>query len=223
MAKNDEEKTAFYTDQGTYCYTKMPFGLKNVKATFQRLVDSAFQSQIGRNLEACVDDMFIKSNDDKVLLVDIAKTFDNLQRINMKLNPKKCSFGMEEWKFLDYMSLSGKLGTLNRFLARSTERTLPFFDTLKNITKENKDKYRWTEEAERAFQEMKKLKMDLPSLTTPTKEETLYVYLATAPEAVSFVLLTKRKGERCPVYYVSRLLNKAEKSYAPLEKLALGV
>ncbi|GJZ85483.1 reverse transcriptase domain-containing protein [Tanacetum coccineum] len=178
---------------------------------------------IGRNLEACVDDMFIKSNDDKVLLVDIAKTFDNLQRINMKLNPKKCSFGMEEWKFLDYMSLSGKLATLNRFLARSTERSLPFFDTLKNITKENNDEYRWTEEAERAFQEMKKLKMDLPSLTTPTKEETLYVYLATAPEAVSFVLLTKRKGKRCPVYYVSRLLNKAEKSYAPLEKLALGV
>ncbi|GKD76470.1 reverse transcriptase domain-containing protein [Tanacetum coccineum] len=43
MAKEDEEKTAFYTDQGTYCYTKMPFGLKNASATYQRLVDSTFQ------------------------------------------------------------------------------------------------------------------------------------------------------------------------------------
>lgn len=42
MAKDDEEKTAFYTDQGTYCYTKMPFGLKNAGATYQRLVDMAF-------------------------------------------------------------------------------------------------------------------------------------------------------------------------------------
>ncbi|GKE53830.1 reverse transcriptase domain-containing protein, partial [Tanacetum coccineum] len=73
--------------------------------------------------------------------------------------------------------------------------SLPFFDTLKNITKENKDEYKWTEEAERAFQEMKKLIMDLPSLTTPTTEETLYVYLALATEAVTAVLLTKRKGK----------------------------
>nr|GEV94609.1 reverse transcriptase domain-containing protein [Tanacetum cinerariifolium] len=52
MAKEDEEKTAFYTDQGTYCYMKMPFGLKNAGATYQRLIDRAFQSQIRRNLEA---------------------------------------------------------------------------------------------------------------------------------------------------------------------------
>nr|GEZ29783.1 reverse transcriptase domain-containing protein [Tanacetum cinerariifolium] len=64
--KEDEEKMAFYTDQGTYCYTKMPFGLKNARATYQRLVDSAFQSQIERNLEAYVDDMVIKSRDEKI-------------------------------------------------------------------------------------------------------------------------------------------------------------
>nr|GEW09864.1 reverse transcriptase domain-containing protein [Tanacetum cinerariifolium] len=59
MVKEDEEKTAFSTDQGTYCYTKMPFGLKNAGATYQRLVDSAFHSQIGRNLEAYVYDMYV--------------------------------------------------------------------------------------------------------------------------------------------------------------------
>nr|GEW13089.1 reverse transcriptase domain-containing protein [Tanacetum cinerariifolium] len=79
------------TDQGMYYYTKMPFGLKNAEATYQRLVDTAFQSQIGRNLKAYVDDMVIKSNDKKVLIEDIAETFDNLWRINMKLNPKKCN------------------------------------------------------------------------------------------------------------------------------------
>ncbi|GKD44030.1 reverse transcriptase domain-containing protein, partial [Tanacetum coccineum] len=59
MTKKDEEKTAFHTEEGVFCYTKMPFGLKNAGATYQRLVDSAFKEQIGVNLEAYVDDMVI--------------------------------------------------------------------------------------------------------------------------------------------------------------------
>ncbi|GKA60028.1 reverse transcriptase domain-containing protein [Tanacetum coccineum] len=152
MALDDEEKMAFYTDHGTYCYTKMSFELKSAGDTYQRLVDTAFQSQIGRNLEAYVDDMVIKSNDEKVLIADIVETFDNLRRINMKLNPKKCSFGVEEGKLLRYMitfegiwanpkktkaitdmhslrtlkemqSLSGKLAALKRFLSRAAEKS----------------------------------------------------------------------------------------------------
>ncbi|GKC52841.1 reverse transcriptase domain-containing protein [Tanacetum coccineum] len=59
-----------------------------------------------RNLEAYVDDMLIKSRDEKMLLADISETFDNLKKINMKLNPKKCSFGVEEGKFLGYIVTS---------------------------------------------------------------------------------------------------------------------
>ncbi|GKE37378.1 hypothetical protein Tco_1460783, partial [Tanacetum coccineum] len=84
----------------------MPFGLKNDWETYQRLVDSAFESKLGRNLRAYVDDMVIKSNDEKVLLADITETFNNLQKINMKLNPMECSFEMEEGKFHGYMVTS---------------------------------------------------------------------------------------------------------------------
>ncbi|GJX52015.1 reverse transcriptase domain-containing protein [Tanacetum coccineum] len=209
---------------------------------------------IGRNLEAYVDDMVIKSKEETSLLADIAETFEGLKTINMKLNPKKCSFGVEEGKFLGYMvtsegiranpkktkaisdlqspktlkemqSLSGKLASLNRFLAKSAERALPFFNTLKNITKENKHEYRWTTEAEEAFQQMKRLIMSLPSLTPPFPEETLYAYLAVSREAVSAVLLTDRNGRQCPVQYVSRTLNgqRKKRNYSPLEKLALSL
>ncbi|GKB66468.1 reverse transcriptase domain-containing protein [Tanacetum coccineum] len=61
MAKEDEEKTTFFTSQGIFCYSKMPFGLKNTGAIYQRLVDKAFQKQIGRNLEVYMDDLLIKS------------------------------------------------------------------------------------------------------------------------------------------------------------------
>nr|GEV21451.1 reverse transcriptase domain-containing protein [Tanacetum cinerariifolium] len=129
-----------------------------------RPVDEAFQSQIGQNLEVYVDDMVVKSKSKRELLADIAETFDNLKRINMKLNPKKCSFVVEKGKFLGYMvtskgiranpekikdiaemqlpkiwgdmqSLAGKLAALNHFLSRSSEKSLPFFETLKDITK----------------------------------------------------------------------------------------
>nr|GFC09984.1 reverse transcriptase domain-containing protein [Tanacetum cinerariifolium] len=65
MAGEDEEKTTFITSQGIFCYPKMPFGLKNAKATYQRLVDKAFQKQIGQNLEVYVDDLVIKSRTEK--------------------------------------------------------------------------------------------------------------------------------------------------------------
>ncbi|GJV43382.1 reverse transcriptase domain-containing protein [Tanacetum coccineum] len=252
MADEDEEKTAFYTDQGTYCYTKMPFGLKNAGATYQRLVDEAFRSQIGKNLEVYVDDMVVKSKTEREMLADIAETFDNLRRINMKLNLKKCSFGVMEGKFLGYMvtsegiranpakmkdiaemqsprtwgemqTLAGKLAALNRFLSRSAKKSLPFFETLKNITKVNKDDYCWTEEAEKAFQELKKTVLDLPALTTPHPKETLFVYLAASQDAASVVLLVIRQGKQRPVHYVSRTLHDAERNYAPLEKLALAL
>ncbi|GJV83911.1 reverse transcriptase domain-containing protein [Tanacetum coccineum] len=65
--------------------------------------------------------------------------------------------------------------------------------------------------------------MSLPSLTPPFPEETLYAYLAVSREAVSAVLLTDQNGRQCPVQYVSRTLNEAERNYSPLEKLALSL
>jgi hypothetical protein len=61
MAEVDQEKTAFITERGLYCYKMMSFGLKNVGATYQRLVNKMLQKQIGRNVEFFVDDMLVKS------------------------------------------------------------------------------------------------------------------------------------------------------------------
>ncbi|GJR36341.1 reverse transcriptase domain-containing protein [Tanacetum coccineum] len=103
MAESDEEKTAFHTSQGIYCYTKMSFGLKNVGATYQRLVNKASDSQVGRNMEVYVDDLVIKSHTKEEMIRDFNEMFRTLRRINMKLNPKKCMFGAREGMFLRYM------------------------------------------------------------------------------------------------------------------------
>nr|GEW83423.1 reverse transcriptase domain-containing protein [Tanacetum cinerariifolium] len=103
MAKEDKEKIAFITSQGIFCYLKMPFGLKNAGATYQRLVDKAFQKQIDINLEVYVDDLVIKSRTEQEIIRGIKETFKTLRKLTMKLNPKKCTFGVEEGMFLGYM------------------------------------------------------------------------------------------------------------------------
>nr|GEY71333.1 reverse transcriptase domain-containing protein [Tanacetum cinerariifolium] len=74
MAAADEEKPAFHTGQGVYCYTKMPFGLKNAGATYQRLMDKAFENQMGRNIEVYVDDFVVKSHTEEEMVRDIEET-----------------------------------------------------------------------------------------------------------------------------------------------------
>nr|GEW33423.1 reverse transcriptase domain-containing protein [Tanacetum cinerariifolium] len=75
---------------------QMTFELKSVGATYQRLVDKAFQRQIGWNLEVYVDDLVIKSCTGQEVIRDIEETFKTLSEINMKLNTKKCTLGMRE-------------------------------------------------------------------------------------------------------------------------------
>ncbi|GJR75169.1 reverse transcriptase domain-containing protein [Tanacetum coccineum] len=79
---------------------------KNDGATFQRLVDTIFEGQMGRNLEAYVDDMVIKSKTEPEIIKDVEETLLTLKKVNMKLNPKKYSFEMEEGKFLGYIVTS---------------------------------------------------------------------------------------------------------------------
>nr|GEY50562.1 reverse transcriptase domain-containing protein [Tanacetum cinerariifolium] len=222
MADEDEEKTAFITSQGIFCYSKMPFGLKNTRATYQRLVDRNFQKQIGRNLE----------------------------KNKYEIKPKKCAFGMREGTFLGYkvdadelrvspdkikavldlpspkclkdvQKLNGKLVSLNRFLSKSVEKFLPFFKTLKKCTK--KSDFQWTPEAEGAFKEMKQSIAELSMLTAPKEKEELNMYLAATKEAISAILMTERDGKQVHVYFVSRALQGLEFNYIPMEKLILAL
>ena len=97
----------------------MPFGLKNVGATYQKLVNHMFRPQIGRNVEVYVDDMLVKSAKETKHLVDLQETFDTLRWYNMKLNPNECAFGVASGKFLGFMVLWFHKGELKQILIKS--------------------------------------------------------------------------------------------------------
>ena len=198
----------------------MPFGLKNAGATYQRLMDAIFNEQIGKNLEVYVDDLVIKSREEKQMLRDIEETFRRLKEVNMKLNPSKCTFGVEEGKFLGVMitkdgfkvnpekveailsmpspstmkevqKLNGKLVAINRFLANHASKSTPFVNTLRNCLK--KSQFKWTPEAEQAFSEIKECLINLPALTAPLPGESLTLYLLAGERAIGAVLLVDRE------------------------------
>ena len=100
MAVEDVEKMAFLTPCGVYCYTCMPFGLRNAGATFQRLMHIALGQQLGRNAEAYVND---KSREARTLIQDLEETFASLRKVNLRLNPEKCVFGVPSGKLLGFL------------------------------------------------------------------------------------------------------------------------
>uniref|UniRef100_A0A2N9HAB0 Uncharacterized protein n=1 Tax=Fagus sylvatica TaxID=28930 RepID=A0A2N9HAB0_FAGSY len=245
MEEEDQEKTAFITSRGLFCYKVMPFGLKNAGATYQRLVNKMFHDQIGRNVEVYVDDMLVKSKENEDHLKDLKETFQALRTYNMKLNPEKCAFGVSSGKFLGFMvsqrgieanpdkikailemsppttvkevqSLTGKAAALNRFVSRSTDKCLPFFKVLRKA-------FQWTEECQRAFEELK-VYLSSPPLLSPSKTgEELYLYLAISSSAVSSALIREEERVQKPVYYTSRALKGAEERYSNMEKLAFAL
>jgi hypothetical protein len=76
---NDEDKTTFITPHGIYCYKFMTFGLKNAGATYQKAIQKCLKSQIGKNIEAYVDDVVVKTIVEVKLIADLTETFANLR------------------------------------------------------------------------------------------------------------------------------------------------
>jgi hypothetical protein len=103
LAIDDEEKIVFITPFGVFCYTKMAFGLTNGGATYQKCIHIILEPQIGRNDEAYIDDVVVKSKKHVDLLDNLKETFDNLRNYKMMLNLKKYVFSVSSGKLLDYM------------------------------------------------------------------------------------------------------------------------
>ncbi|KAG7559308.1 Ribonuclease H domain [Arabidopsis thaliana x Arabidopsis arenosa] len=247
MHPDDREKTAFITDRGIYCYKVMPFGLKNAGATYQRLVNRMFSEQLGKTMEVYIDDMLVKSLEENDHIAHLRDCFRQLNQHNMKLNSVKCRFAVKSGEFLGYLvthrgieanpkqidallnmpspqnkrevqRLTGRVAALNRFISRSTDKCLAFYDTLGG----NK-KFEWTDRCEEAFQELKKYLANPPVLAKPVPGEPLFLYIAVSDTAISGVIVREDRGEQKPIFYVSQTFTDAETRYPQTEKLALAV
>jgi hypothetical protein len=100
VRREDEEKTSFITPFGTFCFVRMPEGLKNAGCTFSRMIAIVLHPQLRRNILAYVDDIVVKSVQRRDHISDLAETFANLRAANRRLNPKKFVFDIHKGKVL---------------------------------------------------------------------------------------------------------------------------
>ncbi|PNX87219.1 gag-pol polyprotein [Trifolium pratense] len=199
MNPTDAPHTAFMSNTCNYFYNVMPFGLKNAGATYQRLMDRVFSEQIGKNLEVYIDDMVVKTSEENQHGEDLLDILKSVRKYNMRLNPAKCSFGVQAGKFLG-------------------EKAFHFFTSLKK-----NERFSWTPQCEEAFKQLKEFLASPPILTRPLPGNTLYLYLAVSDRALSSALVQEVEGEEKPIYFVSRTLRGAEIRYQRIERLSLAV
>jgi hypothetical protein len=98
--KEDEEKTSFITPFDTFCYLRMPEGLRNAGLIFYRMTKAALKDQVNRNILSYVDDIVIASRKKETYISDLIETFTNIHEARLKLNPEKCIFGITKRKVI---------------------------------------------------------------------------------------------------------------------------
>jgi hypothetical protein len=118
--------------------------------------------------------------------------------------------------------LAGRLASLNRFISRSTERNLPFFEILKSAKV-----FQWGPAQQKAFEELKQYLIDLATLTPPSSGTPLLLYVAASHSAVSATLVLEKQDvqvkRQALVYFVSEVLSLSMKNYIELEKVLYAV
>src|SRR3954466_16014291 len=177
------------------------------------MIQACLKEKIGRNVQVYVDDIVIKTYKEDTLLDDLRETFAALNKYRIKLNPKKCAFSVPAGKLLSYMvsargieanpekvqaiarmleptdvkgvqQLTGRLAALSHFISRLGERTLPFYQLTRK-----REKFEWTEEARKAFADLKKTLSTPPILAVPKEHEKLFLYVAGRNSMVSTTLV----------------------------------
>ncbi len=116
----------------------------------------------------------------------------------------------------EVQSLTGIVAALNCFVSRATDKCLPFFKTLRKA-------FTWTDECKKSFEEFKMYLTSPPLLSPSQQGETLSLYLAVSPTAVSSALIREECGTQLSVYYTSKAFQGAEERYPTMEKLALAL
>ncbi|KAI5338076.1 hypothetical protein L3X38_017347 [Prunus dulcis] len=248
MAPEDQEKTAFRTPKGIYCYTVMPFGLKNAGATYQRAMTTIFNDMLHNTIECYVDDLVVKTRKREHHLSDLKRVFDRLRKHQLKMNPLKCAFGVTSGKFLGFVvrhrgieidpskikaicempppqnlrelrGLQGRLAYIRRFISNLSGRCQPFSRLMRKDVP-----FVWDQACQNALESIKQYLLNPPVLMAPIKGKPLILYIAALERSLGALLAQHNDdGKENALYYLSRTLVGAEQNYTPIEKVCLAL
>jgi hypothetical protein len=247
IREQDKEKSAFSVPSGFYEFNRMPFGMANSPASFQRLMDVLLRDLTGSECWVFLDDVVTYSDTLEEHARQLAHVFERIKRANLQLRPWKCDFAKSKILYLGYiLSQEGteasedkikaiqlyptpkSVKDLRAFLGLSSfyRRFVPHFaDIAKLLTQlTRKDQtWQWTQECQKAFEELKGKLSYPPVLAFPDLSKPFILATDASQVGLGAVLSQVQEGMERPVAYASRQLNKAERSYSASELEALAV
>ncbi len=223
--EDDRDKTAFTTPWGTFHYAKMPFGLKNAGATFQREIDLAFANEKDVFLVVYLDDLTVFSKSDEEHMYHLKTVFQKCRKYGLSLNPKKSLFAMEEGKLLGHIiskygiridptrvqaiqqidlpqnkkeiqSFNGKMNFLRCFVPNLAEHLREFTNMLKKDSQ-----VKWTKEAVKSFNLVKLALSSAPVLICPDYTQDFILFSLASEHTMAAVLLQKRDDHERPIAF----------------------
>ncbi|KAL3609128.1 hypothetical protein D5086_000148 [Populus alba] len=247
IALEDQEKTTFTCPFGTFAYRRMPFGLCNAPATFQRCMLSIFSDMVERFLEIFMDDFSFFGDSFDDCLTNLEKVLSRCEEKNLVLNWKKCHFmvtngivlghivsskGIEVDKskielianlptpksVKDVRSFLGHDGFYRRFIKDFSVISKPLSNLL---TKDNI--FEWTEHCEEAFVKLKNFLTSAPVIQPPDWSLPFEIMCDASDYVVGAVLGQSKDKKPYVIYYTSKTLNSAQMNYTTTEKELLAV
>ncbi|PWA74352.1 reverse transcriptase domain-containing protein [Artemisia annua] len=213
----------------------MPVGLGNTEATYNKLIEMAFMKQLGKNLGVHEGYLVTQSKTKEDLLYDFEETFVQLRRINLKPNPRMCSFGIEKERSNEHPPARRRIRAKERITSKvHTERSPGKTHGLKGKLEAlreflskgvstNETPRQWSMEAGIAYQRWKDCMEILPTIMALVRGEILLLHVATSFDEVGAMLFAEKRNVQIPVYFVSKILPEEERSYAESEKLVLAM
>lgn len=247
MAKEDICKTAFNVENGHYEYIRMPFGLKNAPATFQRVMDNVLKGLQGENCLVYMDDIIVFSTSLQEHLVYLSKIFQRLRETGFKIQMDKCEFLKKEVAFLGHIvtpegirpnpakikaildypiprttkeirGFLGLLGYYRKFIKDFAKITKPLTSCLKKDAK-----IELTPEFLNCIRTCKNLLTNQPLLQYPDFNKPFNLTTDASNYAIGAILSQGPIGSDKPIAYASRTLNETELRYSTIEKEMLAI
>ena len=241
MAEEDASKTAFICPGfiGLFEWVVMTFGLKNAGATYQRAMNLIFHELLGNTVEVYIDDIVVKSAEFSSHIANLRKAFDKMRQYGLKMNPRKCAFGVSAGKFLGFVihehgieidpdriksirnvgpptckvevqRFLGKVNYLRRFISNLAGKIDAFTPILRL---KNDAEFAWGAEQQEAFDLIKKYLSSAPVLKAPRAGVPFRLYIAAEDKVIGAVLTQETEGKEHVVTYLSRRLVDAETRY----------
>jgi len=243
----DAHKTAFSTPFGHYQFTRMPFGLKNAPATFQRLMDHVLTGMQGAELFVYLDDIIIYARSLREHEIKYQKLITRLRAANLKLQPDKCEFLRKEITYLGHIigedgvkpdpkkleavrnftrptnpkqikQFLGLVGYYRRFIPGFAKIARPLTQLLKKDAP-----FAWGPQQENGFCILRDHLLKEPILQYPNFEKPFNITTDASGYAIAAILSQGPIGKDLPIAYCSRLLNQAEQNYSTIEKELLAI